>query len=53
MGKIRRRKLRSCKFCKPHKMGLADKKTAKERNEKTIAEREIKESTKNRGGEVR
>ena len=32
-------------MCKPGKVGWADKKTAKERNEQTIAEREIKQVT--------
>lgn len=30
MGAVYRRKLRSCPLCKPNKMGLAPKKTAKE-----------------------
>ena len=44
MGKIYRRKARSCGLCKPNKVGGADKKTARERQAQTIAEREIKES---------
>ncbi len=31
MGAIYKRKRRSCKLCKPHKMGFADKKKPKER----------------------
>lgn len=44
MGKIYKRKNRSCAMCKPHKMHGADKKKPKDRNEQTIAEREMKEA---------
>ena len=43
MGKIYKKKLRSCKLCKPHKMHLADKKKPQERQEQTIFEKAIRE----------
>ena len=43
MGKIYKKKLRSCAMCKPHKMKRADKKTARERQSQTLDEKEIKE----------
>jgi hypothetical protein len=46
MGKIYKKKLRSCPMCKPHKMRWADKKKPQERQEQTLAEKELKELKK-------
>jgi predicted RNA-binding Zn-ribbon protein involved in translation (DUF1610 family) len=43
MGKIYKRKRRSCSLCKPHKTGIVDKMTARARQEATFAEKEIRE----------
>ena len=41
MGAVYRRKRRSCKLCKPHKMGLAPADTAKQRQEARLAMKEL------------
>jgi hypothetical protein len=43
MGKVYKRKKRSCPMCKPHKTGGADKQKPKERARTKEAEKEIKE----------
>jgi len=43
MGKIYKKKARSCPLCKPHKMHWTDKKKPQERQAQTFDEREIKE----------
>lgn len=44
MGKIYKRKRRSCHTCKPHKMGWADKKKYKDRKTQVLDEKEMKEA---------
>lgn len=44
MGKIYKRKRRSCPLCKPHKTGGADKLTPRERQEANLAEEEMREA---------
>lgn len=42
MGKVYRRKRRSCAMCKPNKTGGAPARTAKERAKEAAADREIR-----------
>jgi len=44
MGKIYKRKRRSCALCKPHKTGGADKLKPHQRQELTLAEAEMREA---------
>ena len=43
MGKIYKKKLRSCSLCKPHKMKWADKKKPQERQGQTLFEKAVRE----------
>lgn len=44
MGKVYKRKKRSCPMCKPHKTGGADKQKPKVRNKTNEDEKEIEEA---------
>jgi hypothetical protein len=51
MGKIYKRKRRSCKMCKPHKMGWAPKETKRQMQEREIAEKESRALHRDDDGE--
>ncbi|MBI2062012.1 MAG: hypothetical protein HYT87_20005 [Nitrospirae bacterium] len=48
MGAVYKRKRRSCGLCKPHKKGLAPKKTPQLRAEEEAMKKEIDEATRQR-----
>ena len=46
MGKVYKRKRRSCAMCKPHKMGGENKRTDKQEERRKADDEEMREATR-------